>query len=186
MGSLTSICRKVRASRVAARLAPRRVRERPSVALPAWQKRLAITRSSPARIRRSISGSSDTSCCMSPSMMAMTGADEESIPSIEAPARPRLPIRRMQRTRPSHRAMSRTTFVVPSELSSSTNMTSQAMPANDATSASTTSSTLGASLNVGTMTENSGDRCSNSHDSRTGCSAKRASCIISRKLLSVS
>ena len=47
---------------------------------------------------------------------------------MQAPDRPRRPIRRMQRTRPSCRASSRTTCQVPSGELSSTKMTSQATP----------------------------------------------------------
>ena len=57
-----------------------------------------------------------------------TAAEEDSAPSITAEARPRRPMRRMQRTRGSVWAIRRTSAAVPSGLLSSTNTTSQAMP----------------------------------------------------------
>ena len=72
---------------------------------------------------------------------------------MQAPDRPRRPIRRMQRTRVSIRARPRTTSQVPSGELSSTNTTSQAMPANVASSRRYSVVTLSRSLKVGTMTE---------------------------------
>ena len=78
---------------------------------------------------RACRGRRVSSCCRSPSITAMNGAEEASAPSITAEARPRRPMRRMQRTRGSRLAMRRASAAVPSGLSSSTNTTSQAMPA---------------------------------------------------------
>src|SRR4051812_19640233 len=75
---------------------------------------------------------------------------------MQAPDRPRRPIRRMQRTRGSCRARERTTSQVPSGELSSTNTTSQAMPAKVASSRRYSTVTLSRSLKVGTTTESCG------------------------------
>ena len=72
---------------------------------------------------------------------------------MQAPDRPRRPIRRMQRTRESWRARSRTTSQVPSGELSSTKMTSQATPASAVSSRRNSVVTLSRSLKVGTTTE---------------------------------
>src|ERR1700692_1006425 len=61
-------------------------------------------------------------------MTAANGALEARMPSMQAPDRPRRPIRLTQRTRESCRARPRTTSHVPSGELSSTKMTSQFTP----------------------------------------------------------
>ena len=78
------------------------------------------------------------------------------MPSMQAPDRPRRPIRRIQRTRLSCCASARTTSQVPSGELSSTNMTSQATSASAASSRRYSTVTLSRSLKVGTMTDSSG------------------------------
>ena len=78
------------------------------------------------------------------------------MPSMQAPDRPRRPIRRMQRTRESCRARPRTTSQVPSGELSSTKMTSQALPASAVSSRRYSVVTLSRSLKVGTTTESAG------------------------------
>ncbi|MGY4350848.1 hypothetical protein ACVWXM_007341 [Bradyrhizobium sp. GM7.3] len=78
------------------------------------------------------------------------------MPSMQAPDRPRRPIRRTQRTRLSRWASARTTSQVPSGELSSTNTTSQAMPASTVSSRRYSTVTLSRSLKVGTTTDNSG------------------------------
>ena len=75
---------------------------------------------------------------------------------MQAPDRPRRPIRRMQRTRGSCRARPRTTSQVPSGELSSTKTTSQGMPASVASSRRYSTVTLSRSLKVGTTTESCG------------------------------
>jgi len=87
---------------------------------------------------------------------AAQGALEARMPSMQAPDRPRRPIRRMQRTRESCRARPRTTSQVPSGELSSTKMTSQAFPASAASSRRNSVVTLSRSLKVGTTTESCG------------------------------
>ena len=93
-----------------------------------------------------MSGSFVSSCCRSPSITATYCAEDESAPSITAEARPRRPMRRMQRTRGSVWAMRRTSAAVPSGLLSSTYTTSQAMPYRAASSLAISGATLGRSL----------------------------------------
>ena len=90
----------------------------------AWSRRAAGRRRSPRR----------------------TAAEEDSAPSITAEARPRRPMRRMQRTRGSVWAMRRTSAAVPSGLLSSTYTTSQAMPCSAASSLAISGATFGRSL----------------------------------------
>src|SRR5437870_13612544 len=71
---------------------------------------------------------------------------------MQAPDRPRRPIRLMQRTRESSRAIVRTTSQVPSGELSSTKMTSQLTPASAGSSRRNSVVTLSRSLKVGTMT----------------------------------
>ena len=78
------------------------------------------------------------------------------MPSMQAPDRPRRPIRRMQRTRLSCCASARTTSEVPSGELSSTNTTSQATLTSVASSRRYSTVTLSRSLKVGTMTDSSG------------------------------
>src|SRR5947209_750950 len=78
------------------------------------------------------------------------------MPSMQAPASPRRPMRRMQRTRLSVSPSSRATAAVPSGELSSTNNTSQSTPSSVRASFSTSNGTLSRSLNVGTTTLNSG------------------------------
>jgi len=75
---------------------------------------------------------------------------------MQAPDRPRRPIRRMQRTRPSCRASARTTSQVSSGELSSTKTTSQATPSRAASSLRNSFVTLSRSLKVGTTTESTG------------------------------
>ena len=72
---------------------------------------------------------------------------------MQAPASPRRPTRRRQRTRGSLAAISFTAAAVPSGELSSTKMASQAMPAKAASSRRTSSATLPRSLKVGTTIE---------------------------------
>ena len=79
------------------------------------------------------------------------------MPSMQAPDRPRRPIRRIS-GRGIFRASPRTTSQVPSGVLSSTNTASQAMPASTASSRRYSTVTLSRSLKVGTTTDNSGRR----------------------------
>ena len=72
------------------------------------------------------------------------------MPSMQAPASPRRPMRRTQRTRLSVSPILRATAAVPSGELSSTNTTSQSTPASVRASFSTSSGTLSRSLKVGT------------------------------------
>ncbi len=105
---------------------------------------------------RSISPSRASSCCRSASITATNGALLASIPSTQAPARPRRPTRRMQRTRASCSPSVFATAAVPSGESSSTKMISHAKPASVRATRSTTIGTFARSLNVGTTTVSSG------------------------------
>src|SRR3989440_5907937 len=78
------------------------------------------------------------------------------MPSMQAPASPRRPMRRTQRTRASLSPIARATAAVPSGELSSTNTTSQSISARVRASFSTSSGTLSRSLKVGTTTLNSG------------------------------
>ncbi len=75
---------------------------------------------------------------------------------MQAPDRPRRPIRLMQRMRESCRASPRTTSQVPSGELSSTKMTSQLTPASATSSRRNSVVTLSRSLKVGTMTASCG------------------------------
>ena len=86
-------------------------------------------------------------------MMTINGALVARIPSMQAVLRPRRPMRRMQRTRTSCRAIARTAFQVPSVELSSTNTTSQAMSVRAARNRSTTIATLSRSFRVGMTME---------------------------------
>ena len=86
-------------------------------------------------------------------MTAITGADAESIPSMHADESPRRPIRCSTRTRPSPRAMSRTSDAVPSGESSSTKISSHPSAPRLFSTRRSSSRTLPASLKVGTTTE---------------------------------
>ena len=77
------------------------------------------------------------------------------MPSIQAEASPRRPIRRMIRTRRSTRAIDAAISDVPSGKSSSTNTISHPIPARLRATRSTNRSTFGASLKVGATTESS-------------------------------
>ena len=88
-------------------------------------------------------------------MTARNGADEASMPSMQADDKPRRPIRWMQRTRELVRAIVRASSAVPSRESSSTKMTSQAMPSRAASRSRTNSPILWRSLKVGTTTDRS-------------------------------
>ena len=79
-------------------------------------------------------------------MTATNPAEDDKAPSTTADAKPRRPMRRMQRTRGSARARRLASAQVPSGLSSSTNTTSQAMPPSAASSFSTTAATFARSL----------------------------------------
>ena len=75
------------------------------------------------------------------------------MPSMQAPASPRRPTRRMQRTRLSLLPISFTASAVPSGELSSTKIASQAMPASAWSSRRTSSATLPHSLKVGMTIE---------------------------------
>ena len=72
---------------------------------------------------------------------------------MQAPDRPRRPIRLMQRTLPSCRARARTTVQVPSGELSSTKTASKLTPASAVSRRRNSVTTLSRSLKVGTMTE---------------------------------
>ena len=110
----------------------------------------------PARSSQACAAAGVSSCCRSASITAIAAAEEASMPSMHAPASPRRPMRRRQRTRASVRAISRTADAVPSGLLSSTKMISHRLPARASATRVTTSATFSASLKVGTTIESSG------------------------------
>ena len=149
MRSLKSACSALFAMPIARPLSAARPTERPAPADPPATWRLPTTRSAPSRIRASIFGRMVSSCCRSASITATTGAEEASMPSMQAPARPRRLTRRRQRTRESSRAISLARRAVPSGELSSTTIISQATPASAASTRPISSRKLALSLNVG-------------------------------------
>ena len=144
-----SACRALLASLVAKRLIMARRSEKPSCAEPPSTWRLPTTRSQPARSFVSICGRIRSSCCKSASITATTGALEASMPSMQAPARPRRLTRRRQRTRESSREISLASMDVPSGLLSSTTIISQSTPVRAASTRRSNSRRLPLSLKVG-------------------------------------
>src|SRR5467141_5282915 len=158
--------------------------------LPPSMYRLATTMSAASRFAASSSfGTSVSSCCRAASITARYGGELASIPSMHAEARPRLPIRWMQRTRGSRCARSRNRSSLPSKASSTTTMVSQSSPASACSSACSSAGMFARSRNAGTTTESSGthqppfatpeeedrgdDPCSPRHDRDNGADVER-------------
>ena len=133
-----------------------RIFESPSPTVPPSTFRLATTRSVPsALMASSMAGNRVSSCCRSASMTATKGAEDDRMPSMQAPESPLRPMRRMTRTRGSVAARPRATSVVPSGELSSTTIASQATPASALSSSSIRGGMFLASLKLGSTTLNS-------------------------------
>ena len=111
---------------------------------------------SPSRSVSSMRGRIVSSCCRSASMTARNGASVASMPSMQADERPRRPIRRITRTRGMVLCRPSRSSAVPSCELSSTNTTSQAIPASASPSPASSGAMLSRSFRVGTITASCG------------------------------
>ena len=156
IGSVTGTRKTGRASNVAKLLMPTRVAAKSPMPPPSTWRDPTTMSTPPARNSASIFGSTVSSCCRSPSMAAMWLARLACAPSMNAEARPRRPMRCNRRTRGSAEAAAWIAARVPSVESSSTKITSQAMPASALPSRATMGAMLSRSLITGMTTHSSG------------------------------
>ena len=156
MGSLSSACDTMRLSSLPSRLSRRRPPENVPTSPPEEKREPTTMSRSRSRSVSSMRGRMVSSCCRSASMTATNGASVASMPSMQADERPRRPIRRITRTRGMVLCRPSRSSAVPSCESSSTNTTSQAIPASASPSPASSGAMLSLSFRVGTITASCG------------------------------
>jgi hypothetical protein len=149
MGSETRWVSTARLAAVAMRLRVARPRAQVPVPPPSAYRVPTTMSAWPPSIADSIVGRTASSCWRSASMTAMIGPALASMPSMQADASPRRPIRCRHRTRRSLCAIARTRAAVSSGESSSTKTASHPVAPRVASRRLTSSVTFDRSLNVG-------------------------------------